>query len=170
MVSNISEGHIPGSTTVPSQTAFPSLNFGVLPWTYIGRHREAKSHNTCVCLHCKNVVKGLGRYKKQCLFLGPTVVLGRVGFYEYPIYFYLIDTNGRCNWLCCLFFPVAASKLRASSPPNSSKFIPHACLCTDLTLGSFLSFSPLFPFCHIFFIFQMGCILFGRHLCNAWHK
>ena len=167
---NISHRHIPGSTITPSQTAFPSLDFGVLPWTYIGRHLEEKSHNTCACIHCKNVAKGLGHYEKQCLCLGPTLVLGiAVLFMNIQfIFILLIPRNVQLTVLSFFFFPVAARKLRASFLPTSSKFIPHACLCTDLNLGSFLSFQPLFPLCHIFFIFWTGSHLVWQAFMQCW--
>lgn len=75
-------------------------------------------------------------------------------FYEYPIYFYLIDT-AECAIDCVVFFfffPVAARKLRASFLPTSSKFIPHACVYRPhswLLLIFPTLISPLSHFLHI---------------------
>lgn len=167
---NISHRHIPGSTITPSQTAFPSLNAGVLPWTYIGRHGEEKSHNTCVCIHCKNVAKGLGHYEKQCLCLGPTLVLGIVVLFMNIrfIFILLIPRNVQLTVLSFFFFfqwQRESSEPVSFQPPASLFHMP---VCTDLTLGSFLSFQPLFPLCHIFFIFRTGPHLVWQAFMQCW--
>ena len=54
-------------------------------------HHKKKSHNTCVCTHAQNVVKGLSHYEMM-YFLGPILVPGIAMLpLEYTIYFCLID-------------------------------------------------------------------------------
>lgn len=123
MLNIISHRCIPGPTFTPSQTTFPSLNFGVLPWAYTEEHSEKESHKVCVCIHYK---EGLDRHER-CLFLGPLLVTG-------------ID----CFWISSLFLSHWCCGMC-----NSLQSIPHAFLGTNPMVFPIIIF-PLSYFLQLF--------------------